>query len=163
MTDIPVHDSRDIHIINPSDPTKKVTTTTDDTKERLDVDSKITGVEVGVIPIGDRFHILDVTDPVSHPMTLATHTVNTGKKFFIFGWRMNTNGGTFDVDLEIAGSQVDSMRQDNSAFTSVGSGTIDYGLIPLEATAGQVIRIQTIDGDTGKEFKSFFWGIEVDA
>ena len=146
-----------------TDATKCVTVTTDGSKERLDVNTIIAGVEVGVIPIGDRCHILDETAPISHPTTLATHTVNTGKIFYIFGWRINTKGGIFDIDLEIAGSAVDAMRQDNSAFTSVGSGTVDYGLIPIKATAGQVIRIQTVSGDTNKEIKSFFWGIEVDA
>lgn len=162
MADLPIDDTIDVNISN-DDGTKKVTVTTDNSKERLDVDAALTGVEIGVIPIGDRFHVLDVSTPGSHPTTLATRTVNTGKKFFIFGWRINTEGGIFNVSLEIAGSQVDSMRQDNSAFTSVGTGTIDYGLIPIEATAGQVVRIQTISGDTGKEFKTFFWGIEVDA
>ena len=37
MGDTPIHDSRDMHIINPSDSTKKVTTTTDGAKELLDV------------------------------------------------------------------------------------------------------------------------------
>lgn len=131
--------------------------------ERLAVDTAISGVEIGVIPIGDRFHIVDRTTVVSHPMTLATHTVNTGKKFFLFGWRINTQGATFNINLEMAGATVDSIRQDNSSFTSVATGTINYGLIPIEAAAGQVIRIRTVGGDTGKEFITFFWGIEVDA
>lgn len=149
---------------NDPDRSAAVTVTTDGSKERLDVSTTITGVDVPALPQGDRFHILDVQSPGSFPVTLATHTVNTGKTFSIFGWRMNTDGAIFEVDLQIDGTRVDKMRQKNSAFTSVGSGTIDYGLVPLaQADAGEVIRIQALSGDTGKEFISFFWGLEIDA
>lgn len=43
MADVPVHDGRDVHIVNPTDTTKKVTTTTDGGKERLDVDAAFSG------------------------------------------------------------------------------------------------------------------------
>jgi len=130
---------------------------------RLAVDAAITGVEIGVIPVGDRFHIEDDDTPVSLPSTGATHTVNTGKKFFLFGWRINSQGAKYVAELQRDGTKVDRARQDNSAFTSVATGTVDYGLIPIEFAAGEVIRIQLLTGDTGKEYITFFWGIEVDA
>lgn len=39
MVDTPIHDSRDMHIINPTDSAKKVTTTTAGAKELLDVNA----------------------------------------------------------------------------------------------------------------------------
>lgn len=145
-----------------SEDNRIVTVTTDGTKERLDVEAKLTGSEIGIIPIGDRFNIVNVQSPGVVPTTLATRTVNVGKNYFIFGWRVNTAGAIYKAELQFDGVLQDSSRQDNSAFTSVATGTVNYGLVPLVATENQVVRIQLISGDTGKEFITFFWGIEID-
>lgn len=139
---------------------KNVSVITDGSVERLAVDAS---VSTSVIPTGDPIHAYDDSTPGSHPTTLATHTVNTGKVFHIFGWSMNSEGGTFDVELQIAGTAVDGMRQDNSAFTSLGANQRLLNPIPIAATAAQVVRIQTVSGDNSKNFLSMIWGIEVDA
>ena len=120
------------------------------------------GSEIGIIPVGDRFNIIDIQSPGAIPATLATRTVNTGKDFFIFGWRVNTQGAVYKVQLEFDGILFDAARQDNSAFTSVATGTVAYGLVPLVAPEDTVVRLQLVSGDTGKEYITFFWGIEVD-
>ena len=119
-----------------------VTTTLDGSKRRLDVDASITQ---SVNPTGDKFHVEDTTsNPLSVPFTGATHTVNTGKKFLLFGWRVNTQGAIYEAELQRDGTKVDRTRQDNSAFTSVATGTVNYAPIPLEFAAAEVIRIQII-------------------
>jgi len=143
---------------------KNVSVITDGAIERLAVDTTVTGgTTIGVVPNGDVIHVFDDASPGSHPTTLATHTVNTGKVFHLFGWSVNTEGGIYDVELQIAGTVVDGARQDNSAFTARGVNQVNYDPIPIPATAGQVVRIQTVSGDTGKNFLSFLYGIEVDA
>lgn len=158
MADLAPHDSRDVHLIDPTDPTKKGTYTVDGSKHRLDV-----ATENAAITTGARFHVIDVSEPVSIPFTGATHTVNTGKVFHIKGWRVNSQGATYVAELQEDGSQLDHQRQDNSAFTSVGTGTIMYDSDPIPVAAGVVIRVQLLEGSTGKEYVTFFWGVEVDA
>lgn len=143
---------------------KNVSVITDGAIERLAVDTTVTGgTTIGVVPNGDVIHAFDDATPGSHPATLATHTVNTGKVFHIFAWNINTEGAIFDAELQIAGTAVDGMRQDNSAFANAGTNLRNYNPIPIPATAGQVVRIQTVSGDNGKNFLSMIYGIEVDA
>lgn len=141
---------------------KRVTVTTDGSKERLDVNAEVTVGDPSVVPVGDPIHAFDDSTPGSHPITLATHTVNTGKVFHIFGWSINTEGAIFDAELQIAGTAKDGIRQDNSSFTSVTTNIRNYNPIPIKATDGQVVRIQTVSGDTDKNYLSIIWGIEVD-
>lgn len=97
----------------------------------------------------------------SHPSTLVTHTVNTGKIFLLYNWSAETEGANAKFELQLDGTAIDSIRFVNSADTN--RITVNYGSGPKQATAGQVVRVRTISGGNNKEFTASFNGIEVDA
>jgi len=113
---------------------------------------------VGQALTGTSVMEYDSSVVASQPSTRATHTVTTGTIFRIYNWSFEADNAIGKVELQIAGTAVDSIRFGNS--TNTNRISVNYGSSPLEATAGQVVRIQSISGDTGKEFTVSFNGIE---
>lgn len=114
-----------------------------------------------VTQTGDAISEFDSSSVSSHPSTRVTHTVSTDKLLRVFSWHFETESAIGKVELQVAGTAVDSIRFSNSSDTT--RIQVDFGNGPVEATAGQVVRIQSIAGDTGKEFTVGFTGVEVDA
>lgn len=123
---------------------------------------KITDVNIASTSAkGGAVFEFDSSAVSSHPSTRVTHTVTTGKELRVFNWHFETENAIGKIELQIDGVAVDSIRFANSTNTQRVS--IDFGLGPMIANAGQVVRIQSISGDTGKEFTVGFAGNEVDA
>lgn len=107
MADLPVHDTRDIHIVNPTDSTKKVTTTTDpidSSKERLDIDlgDTFSFQLQPFTPIFD-FDVSGISLNTSTDTSLKLITTTTGKIDFI---AIAGSNATFEVVLKIDGVEV---------------------------------------------------------
>jgi hypothetical protein len=94
--------------------------------------------------------------------TLSTYTVGTGKVLYVFGWGFSAESSTVQLALQIDGTTVDRLMQYDSSMTNRGLNFARY-TIPMKATAGQVVRIQWLAGDTGKNRASLFEAVEVDA
>jgi hypothetical protein len=98
----------------------------------------------------------------AHPTTLTTYTVPTGKVLDIELWHLNTAGAITLTAFQVAGVERDSLRFNNSGDTNRLEATFGVNT-PIRATAGQVVRIITVSGDTGKEFIAGFNAIERNA
>jgi len=109
-------------------------------------------------PADDRINNFTRQDVNSHPTTLTSHTVSTGSIFDITTWHLGTEGAITLVELQIDGTAVDAIRFDNSSTTN--RLTVNYGNSAIQASGTQVVRLQTIEGDTGKEFIAGFIGNE---
>ena len=87
----------------------------------------------------------------SHPTVLLTTTVPSGQILQIENWALETDGAITLTLLEVDSVEVSSVRFKNSADTR--RNPVDFGInSPKEATAGQVVQIETQSGDTGKEY-----------
>ena len=116
MVDTPIHDSRDTHIISPNNPTKKVTTTTDGSKERLDVSAQtVEGVGAFTTEL-DHAHDLTIELNTSTDTSIFSHT-DTGKLDFI---EMTCTSGNWEAIIKMDG--VEKIRIDVGALDS------DHGL-----------------------------------
>ena len=124
---------------------------------------KVTG-DVTLSPGNDPILVHDTQSPGSHPATLATHTVNTGKIFFLTGWGFSSEGAVMQVELQVAGVQKDSIIVNNSADTSRGTHSVTYQVPVIQVAAGVVVRLQTRSGgDTSKLVDTAIYGVEIDA
>jgi hypothetical protein len=94
--------------------------------------------------------------------TICSHTVNTGKIGLIYSWGFSIYSGVSQVELQIAGTAKDKMYQGDSSQGQRGTNSIRY-TIPIQATAGQVVRLQRTGGDTGKSRAGFIEIVEIDA
>lgn len=124
---------------------------------RLAVDARVT-----LNPVGDPVHAFFDGSPASNPATLSSFTVSAGKVLQVFGWGLSSDSAVFTVELQVDGVAEDKIYQVNSAKTSIGDNNKAFAIPIIEATAGQVVRIQRIAGDTGKNITSIFSGLEVD-
>ena len=94
----------------------------------------------------------------SHPTTLTSFTVPTGKELLIETWHLQTQGAIGLVELQVDGTAVDSIRFNNSANTNRTTAVFG-GISPIVAAAGEIVRLQSIEGDTDKEFITGFNGL----
>jgi len=144
--------------IYPEGSTSPITSTTDGAKERLDVSAKVFfDPYFGGTRVNAYFY--DADSDVGDVQ--ATHTVTAGKVLYIYQWGISdTSYGTYE--LQIAGTTVDAVINTSSSSGLRGLNQVTYG-IPLQATAGQVVRIYKRAGLSNKETASTIIGIEVNA
>ena len=119
-------------------------------------------LSVSPIAGGDRINLFDRSVLISYPKTLVTYTVPALKVVDIESWHLSTDKGLTMAELQIDGVGVDAIRFSTTGSTnrtqaSFGSNT------PFQAVAGEVIRIQALSGQTGKEFIAGLNGAERDA
>ena len=112
-------------------------------------------------PSQDRINEFNRVSPGAVGSTLVTTTVSGGKFIDITSWHFSTESAIALVELQIDGVPVDAIRFANSANTN--RVTVDYGNGAIQASGGEVIRVQFIEGDTGKEFITGFIGNQGDA
>ena len=111
MGDTPIHDSRDMHIINPTDSTKKVTTTTDGGKERLDVDADVTvtnpsgaTIAEGKISVGTSSTTIKVLNSLRLSLSIVNdssaivYVAKSGTAVINEGTRLNKKGGSMIIE-----------------------------------------------------------------
>jgi hypothetical protein len=133
---------------------KAVTSTTDGAKERLDV--------AGVFPYptdGTPIHAYNFDSDLDVGDVGATHTVATGKVFYVYHWHISDESYGW-YQLQINGTTKDMIINNDSGSGQVGLNSVTYP-IPLKATAGQVVRIYKYSGLSNKEVASLICGIEV--
>ena len=137
-------------IADPNNPDKKVTTTTDGDKERLDVYAKTTPVQASQ-PVHEY-------DGWNNDQTKISYTVPTGKVLYITSWFCAhvTDAGGHVIALRDNGTQISWMSFNNDATTTAQRNFPDnnpYGPI----AAGRTITIYRVSGSSPEE-----WGCEVD-
>lgn len=146
-----LYGSQDVTIRN-DDGTKIASISTEGSRERLATD---THVDASGTAVHAYYYGTSAT-------TLSTYTVGTGKVLYIYGWGFSAESSVVNLALQIAGTTVDRMMQEDSSMTNRGLNQTRY-TVPMKATAGQVVRIQWISGDTGKNRASLFEAVEVTA
>lgn len=99
-------------------------------------------------------------DVASHETTLTSYTVPSGKIVDITSWHFATETAVMLCELQIDGTAVDAIRFNNSANTNRLNAI--YGTSAIQASGTQVIRLQTIEGDTAKEVIAGFIGNQRD-
>jgi len=156
MSDI-TDKTQDVNIWN-DEYTKKVTVTTDGTKERLDVSCAYPAFPFSE---GTPVHEYNYDTDADVGDVQATYTVGTGKILYIFQWGISDNSyGTYQ--LQIAGTVKDAFINESSSGGMRGLNQVTYA-VPLKATAGQVVRIYKLAGLSNKICASIIIGIEVTA
>jgi len=135
MADTPIHDSRDMHIINPTDSTKKVTTTTDGAKERLDVDvdvsvSNPTGgtISEGKVSVGVASTAVKVLNAARITLILVNdssaeiYISKSATAIINEGVRLNKKGGSIVItDYTGAVSGIATSAASNITFSEVAT------------------------------------------
>lgn len=103
---------------------------------------------------GQRVRTFIRTVVGSHPTDLVTFTVPSGKILDILFWHLQTENAITLVELNINGVEKDAIRFSNSTNTNRQDAI--FGDAAIRATAGQVVKISTITGDTSKEYITGF-------
>lgn len=161
MADI-VNPTQNVTVFGGDNPAiaKAITSTTVGTHERLDVDA---AVRLSPDPYGTgtpvHAYVYDSDADVGD--TQASYTVGTGKVLYIYQWAVSDESyGTYL--LQIAGVTKDAIANSDSGSGQRGSNQTTY-VIPLKATAGQLVRIYKSAGLSNKEVHSIIVGLEVPA
>jgi hypothetical protein len=141
---------------------QQITSTTDGSKHRLDVEAK---GSINTLPtFGDPIYDFYNQVLVSVPATLCSHTVNTGKLFYIYGWGCSSEAAKFWLELRVDGTPIDGMINANTGTGQRGVNSVNYTAPVFEATAGEVVTVYArSESDNNKHFMVFLYGIEVDA
>jgi len=151
---------KQIGIVGPDG--KIVTVTTDGSKQRLDVKSTadFSGT-IKTFDVGTKVNKFVATSPSSHPTTLVSHTVATGKNLYIENWQ----AGSVDNIKMVLEFRIGGVVKDKFGFHTVNKNNYvfkPFGIFsPIKAASGVVVEIVSISGDTDKEVIISFNGTEI--
>lgn len=157
MGDNPITDDNNVVLYD--DLGNKVGVILDGSIYRLAVDSKVVPDENPYKTTGVPVHAYYDGNGNT---TLSTYTVATGKVLYVYGWGFSARGAKSYLELQINGTDVDKMYQEDSSHGQRGQNNVRY-TIPIEVTAGQTVRIYRVGGDTGKYRATLIEGILYDA
>jgi len=169
MGDTPIHDSRDMHIINPTDSTKKVTTTTDGAKELLDVNSRNAPrpgtfvnklavdsgaspdltVDGSVTPV--EFNVVASTGKIFYVRELAIILQDNSMNYTKFGGRTALTNG-LSVEVKEGGEAVRDIPI-GSIKTNAGFALAGAGVQLTSANTDLLVVLFNIWSKTGTSFK----------
>ncbi len=144
MGDTPIHDSRDMHIINPTDPTLKVTTTTDGAKELLDVSAKIIGgsFNLGAFTPKVNFSVANTVTNASTDTSILSVT-GEGKVDFIGIDGSNSN---YEIILKVDGTEIFRIGMSTVGSTLGLTGATGLPLPMWTETANKNFRYHPNEG-----------------
>lgn len=142
------------------DENKAVTITTTGSTERLDVDANIR-LAPEPYGIGTPVHQYQYDSDSDVGDYISSYTVTAGKNLYIYQWAVSDNSyGTYV--LQINGVDKDAMINTSTSGGARGMNQVTY-VVPLKATAGQVVRIYKLAGLSNKITASIIIGLEVTA
>jgi len=143
MGDIPVHDGRDVHVVNPLDPTKKVSVIEDGSVQRLAVDASVNVFSTGAI--ANIFEQAEFTATSRNETAIAgiSHTVSAGKNLAIVFFGVTADSPA-PIHFRLKTGSVVQMKINLGSGLGGNVNSFEIPTPVIVATAGDVVTI-TID------------------
>jgi len=144
MADLAPHDARDVHLLSPNNPTKKVTTTTDGAKERMDVAAEIVGgsFNLGAFTPKVNFSIANTATNTSTDTSILSVTAE-GKVDFIGIDGSNSN---YEIILKVDGTEIFRIGMSTVGSTLGLTGATGLPLPMWTETANKNFRYHPNEG-----------------